>query len=127
MSDIHAFQARGYGLTAELKETFREANATLKKLRRRRKKVVKASDANGLTSWLADSFFQHSLYRIVMLADGVVGEWNARRPLNAIILVRSLFESIASWNYVGGVALASKPLQADGRVGRLRAPSRARR
>jgi hypothetical protein len=102
MADIHVFRLSGYPLTTELKERFRQASATLKRLRRRRKKVVRAADTNGVTSWLADAFFQHSLYRIVALADGAVGEWNARRPTNAIVLVRSLYETVASWNYVGG-------------------------
>jgi hypothetical protein len=115
MSDAHVFRLTGYALTAELKLSFKEASATLKRLRRRRKKVVRAVDAGGLTSWLAEAFFQHSLYRIVALADGAIGEWNAVRPTNAIIIVRSLFEAVASWNYVGGkiLRLAKQENMAD--------------
>jgi hypothetical protein len=102
VADIHVFLLNGYPLSTEIKERFKQASATLKGLRRRRKQVVRLADAGGLTSWLADAYFQHSLYRIVTLADGAVAEWNARRPTNAINLVRSLSEIVASWNYVGG-------------------------
>jgi hypothetical protein len=58
VANIHTFRLTGYPLSAQVRERFNHASATLKRLRRLRKKVVRAAD--------------------------------------------SVYETVASWNYVGG-------------------------
>jgi hypothetical protein len=89
LSDVEQLKDRSGDLRA--------INGTIRRLAARRKGVLEKDGplARSKIAWKMSSYQQAVLYRVVALAEGVRGAWNARNVLVSFLAVRALVETIA--------------------------------
>ena len=85
-----------FGPTEEQKETLRAAEEAVEHLKQRRVPVVRLHDYSGMASWALESWHQLWLGRSLELIDGMQSEWNGRRLMSAVVLLRAFIETIAA-------------------------------
>jgi hypothetical protein len=84
-------------LDANDQETVERVDESLTRLATRRKERIEAVGpfARSKLAWKAAVFQQVILYRVVMLADGVIANWNSGNILASFLAARALIETIA--------------------------------
>lgn len=98
------FDTSLYELSDEDRASLAHSAATIAALKEFRASTIRAAEYPGLASFALASLLQYAVYRIVYLIDGVIAEWNAQRPMNASMLLRSATETIASLHHALEIA-----------------------